>query len=567
MDADLLLVNGKIITLDGSSRITEAVAIRGDRIAAVGAAADLDARIDPASRRIDLGGRAVLPGFYDAHPHMDREGLRNYGGCSLLGLRSVAEIVDKVAEAARTTPLGEWIVFMPMGAPPFDYVNDPRMLKEGRFPNRHDLDAVAPDHPVYIRNVWGWWSRPPYPAVANTAALKRAGIGRHTPDPYNIAIQRDEQGEPTGIFIERNRVSLLEYTLFREAPRFTYEDRLASVRDGARAYAALGTTGGYESHGLTPALMRAYREADERGELIVRIAAPLSLPTSAKSRREISDLLYHWSPAAGGRGASAGNFRFSGITLDHADPNVAAPIARDYPYEQWAGFFSQGITAGEFVEIGMEAAKRRIRLNVIIATGPPYHDTEATISLLEQIDRAAPIRDLRCVGFHLNNVTADQLRRIRDLGLCISLTPSFIYSHTKWLGLDRLGKDAVPIAEVLHAGIPVALGSDNVPPSMLFTCWEALVRWDEDGKQDLGPSNLSREEALRLCCQTPHFMNWDEDKRGMIAPGRAADLVVLDGDPLTCDVDLLPQLRAKLTMLDGRITHDALAAAPTEARR
>ena len=558
MSADLLLVNGKVITLDSSSRIAEAVAVRGTRIVGVGDAQSLGAQVDPRARRIDLGGRAVLPGFYDAHPHMDREGLRAYGGRSILGLRSVAEIVEKVAEAARTASEGEWIVFMPMGAPPFDYINNPRLLKEGRFPSRHDLDAVAPNHPVYIRNVWGWWSRPPYPAVANTVALKRAGITRDTPDPYNIKIVRDERGDPTGVFLESNRVSLLEYTLFRDAPRFTYEDRLNSVRDGSKAYSALGTTGGYESHGLSPTLMRAYREADERGELTVRIAAPLSLPTSAKSRSEISEMLYQWAPAAAGRGTSSGNFRFSGITMDHADPNISAPIARDYPYEQWAGFYSQGITASEFVEIGIEAAKLRFRLNFVIATAPPYHDTEQTISLLEQINREAPIRDLRCVGFHLNNIRPEQLRRIRELGLMISLTPSFIYSHTAGLGLDRLGKDAVPISEVLHAGIPVALGSDNVPPSMLFTCWEALARWDDDGKKNLGPSNLTREEALRICCQTPHHMNWDEDLRGMIADGRAADLVVLDGDPLTCDVDLLPQLKAVMTMLDGRITHDAL---------
>jgi predicted amidohydrolase YtcJ len=565
MDADLLLVNGNVVTFDSSSRIAEAVAIRGKRIVGVGETRALSAQVDSRTKRIDLAGRSVLPGFYDAHPHMDREGLRAYGGRSILGLRSIEEILEQVALAARNTPEGEWIVFMPMGAPPFDYMNNPKLLKEGRFPTRHDLDAVAPNHPVYIRNVWGWWSRPPYPAIANSAALKQVGITRHTADPYNIKIVRDAAGEPTGVFLETNRVSLLEYTLFRDAPRFTYQDRLNSVCDGSKVYSALGTTGGYESHGLTPALMRAYREADERGELTVRISGPLSLPTSAKSRRDISDLLYHWAAAAGGRGATTGNFRFSGVTIDHADPNISAPIAREYPYEQWAGFFSQGITASEFVEIGIEAAKLGIRLNFVIATSPPYHDTDQTIALMEQINREAPIRDLRCVGFHLNSITPDQIRRIRELGIAISLTPSFIYSHSGGLGLSRLGQDAVPISEVLHAGIPVALGSDNVPPSMLFTCWEALVRWDDEGQQHLGKSNLTREEALRICCQTPHYMNFDEDNRGRIAPGQAAELVVLNGNPLTCDVDLLPQLEADMTILDGRITHDRISTAAEAA--
>jgi predicted amidohydrolase YtcJ len=95
---------------------------------------------------------------------------------------------------------------------------------------------------------------------------------------------------------------------------------------------------------------------------------------------------------------------------------------------------------------------------------------------------------------------------------------------------------------------------------MLFTCWEALVRWDNVGQQHLGQSNLTREEALRICCQTPHYMNFDEDHRGQIAPGRAAELVVINGDPLNCDVDLLPQLPVEMTMVDGRITHDQITA-------
>ena len=326
--ADLLLHNGRIITLDDGSRISEAVAIRGSKILAVGEDADLEKRVPPETRRIDLKGRTVLPGFFDAHPHADREGLKTLGGESLAGANSVAAIVERVAEAARKARPGEWIVFMPMGAPPFGYVNDANMLKEGRYPNRHDLDRVAPDNPVYIRGVWGWWTRPPFPAVANSEAMRRCGITAASADPYNIKIVRDSGGNPTGVFLETNRTSLLEFTLFRNVPRFTYEDRLESVRIGSEIYSALGTTSAYETHGLTPALLRAYRELNERGDLKVRMSAPLSLPSSALSRRDLSKLLRQWAPSAGGSGIPAGNFRVSGVTLDHADPNIAAPIAR-----------------------------------------------------------------------------------------------------------------------------------------------------------------------------------------------------------------------------------------------
>ena len=560
--ADLLLSNGNIITLDSASSTSEAVAVRGSKIVAVGKTADLEARVAPDTRRINLQGQTLLPGFFDTHPHMDREGLKTLGGASLVGANSVSAIVERVAEAATKAKPGEWLVFMPMGGPPFDYVNNPSMLKEGRFPNRYDLDGVAPDNPVFIRGVWGWWARPPFPAVANSEALRRCGITAASVDPYNIKIVRDPGGLPTGLFLETNRTSLLEYTLFRSVPRFTYEDRLESVRRSSEIYSSSGTTSAYEAHGLTPELLRAYREIDERGELSVRMSAAVSLPSSSMKRSRLIDLLDQWAPAAGGRGMASGNFRVFGVTLDHGNPKIAATVARDYPYVQWAGNFEQGITTSEFVEIGIEAAQRKLRLNFLIAT-TPYHSVDGTLDLLEQIDKQAPIRDLRCVGFHLINASAQQLRRIRDLGLIITMTPSFIYSHAAELHLDKLGQDACPIREVLDAGIPLTLGSDNVPPSMFFTAWEALVRWDETGQQHLGDSRLDREEVLRLCCQSPHYINWEEDNRGVIAAGMAAELMVLDANPLTCDIDLLPQLTPVLTMVDGRIVHDAGLSAKT----
>ena len=552
--ADLLLSNGNIITLDSASSTSEAVAVRGSKIVAVGKTADLEARVAPDTRRINLQGQTLLPGFFDTHPHMDREGLKTLGGASLIGANSVSAIVERVAEAATRAKPGEWLVFMPMGGPPFDYVNNPSMLKEGRFPNRYDLDEAAPDNPVFIRGVWGWWARPPFPAVANSEALRRCDITAASVDPYNIKIVRDPGGLPTGLFLETNRTSLLEYTLFRNVPRFTYEDRLESVRRSSEIYNSSGTTSAYEAHGLTPELLRAYREVDERGELSVRMSAAVSLPSSSMNRSRLIDLLDQWAPSAGGRGMASGNFRVFGVTLDHTDPKIAAIIAKDYPYVQWAGNFDQGITTSEFVEIGIEAARRKLRLNFLIATHPPYHSVDGTLDMLEEIDKQAPLRDLRCVGFHLINANAQQLRRVRDLGLIITMTPSFIYSHAAEL---RLGQDACPIREVLDAGIPVALGTDNVPPSMFFTAWEALARWDESGQRQLGDSRLDREEVLRLCCQSPHYINWEEDNRGVIAPGMAAEFMVLDANPLTCDIDLLPQLAPVLTVVDGRIVHDA----------
>ena len=177
---DLILHGGRVITLDRGSRIAQAVAVRSGHITAVGDDAALLKDAAPTTRLIDLGGRSVLPGFFDAHPHADREGLKARGGIPIAGLHSVADIVAVVKRAAQTTPAGEWIVLMPMGEPPHEYISRPDQLTDGRFPTRHDLDAVAPDHAVYIRAVWGWWSRRPFPVGGEFAgAQARRCHARH----------------------------------------------------------------------------------------------------------------------------------------------------------------------------------------------------------------------------------------------------------------------------------------------------------------------------------------------------------------------------------------------------
>ena len=125
-----------------------------------------------------------------------------------------------IRRLAARRPKGEWIVTMPVGAPPF-YLDPPASLAERRWPTRADLDAAAPDHPVYIRGIWGYWNKPPVYSIANSAALARAGIARDTVPPGGVEILKDAAGEPTGVFVEHNLIQVIEFTLMKDAPRFT----------------------------------------------------------------------------------------------------------------------------------------------------------------------------------------------------------------------------------------------------------------------------------------------------------------------------------------------------------
>jgi predicted amidohydrolase YtcJ len=543
---DLILHNGKIITLDASSRVAQAVTVRAGLIASVGEDAALLKTAAPTTRCIDLKGRCVLPGFFDAHPHADREGLKARGGIPIAGLHSVAAIVDIVKRAAQTTPAGEWIVLMPMGEPPHEYISRPEQLTDGRFPTRHDLDA--PDHAVYIRAVWGWWSRRPFHSIANSLALSRAGVTRDTPAPHNVDIVKDAHGEPTGVFLERNFVPVLEYTLFRDLPRFKYADRLDSVRLGAQAYAAAGTTSLYEGHGLTPTVIRAYRENAERGALPLRMHAPISMPSAAFDDKRLLDLFYHYAGVAGGRGRGDDILRVEGINLGgHADSTVADIIAGGYPYDQWAGHFYQAMTPARFVKLGIEAARLGLRVNCVVS-----RDLEYALSAYEAIDKEVPIRDRRWVVIHVNQASDAQIRRMKALGVIATVVPGFLWMAGDRYGLDRLGEEGIPIRRMLDGGVPVALSTDGVPYSMLWTAWEAIARWDHDGQRRLGESRLTREEALRMAIQSGHRLTWNEDRFGSLEVGKVADMVVLAGDPLSCELDRLKDIRVDRTFLGGR---------------
>jgi hypothetical protein len=545
---DLILHGGKIITLDRGSRLAQAIAVRSGQIAAVGDDAALLKEAAPTTQLIDLDGRSVVPGLFDAHPHADREGLKARGGIPIAGLHSVAGIVEVVKRAARTTPAGEWIVLMPMGEPPHDYISRPEQLTDGRFPTRHDLDAAAPDHPVYIRAVWGWWSRRPFPSVANSRALARAGVTRDTRAPHNVEILKDARGEPTGVFLERNFVPVLEYTLFRDLPRFKYCDRVESVRLGAHAYAAAGTTSLYEGHGLTPTVIRAYRENAERDALPLRMHAPVSMPSAAFDDKRLVDLFYHYAGPAGGRGRGDDILRVEGINLGgHADATVADIIAAGYPYDQWAGHFYQAMTAERFVKLGIEAARLGLRVNCVIS-----RDIEYGLGAYEAIDKEVSIRDRRWVMIHVNQATDAQIRRMKALGVIATVVPGFLWMAGDRYGLDKLGGDGIPIRRLLDGGVPVALSTDGVPYSMLWAAWEAIARWDEDGQRRLGDSHLTREEALRMAAQSGHQLTWNEDRFGSLEAGKVADMAVLAEDPLTCDLDRLKDIRIERTFLGGR---------------
>ncbi|HEY9237256.1 MAG TPA: amidohydrolase family protein, partial [Burkholderiaceae bacterium] len=297
--ADLVLSGGPVLTMVPGAAPAQAVAVVGDRIAAVGSDADIAPWLGPRTRRIDLAGRTLIPGVIDAHAHMEREGLKTLRP-TLAHARNIADVLEVVRREAARLPEGQWIITMPVGQPPF-YFGGPATLAEGRMPDRHELDAVAPRHPVYIPGLFGNWGVPPGHSALNSLALQRNQITADTcPDCEGLSIERGADGQPTGVIVETNKRPLVEFSILTQVPPFSFADRLEGLRRSLPLYHAFGTTSVYEGHGSAPETIAVYRALWEEGGLSMRTRLCVS-PTwdnVAEARRAMRD----WLAFARGRG-------------------------------------------------------------------------------------------------------------------------------------------------------------------------------------------------------------------------------------------------------------------------
>lgn len=563
--ADTILYGGKVLTVDGRFSIAQAVAIRNGSFLAVGTNAQVLKLAGRGTRRINLGGKTVVPGLTDGHAHMDREGLK-YLYPSLGGARSIGDVVRIVQAQVKKAKPGEWIVTMPVGDPPF-YQNVPGILAENRLPNRWELDAVSPDNPVYIRGIWGFWNRPPVVSVANSAALRLANITRDTQAPYDgVTIVKDPgTGEPTGVFSERSFVPTVEFSLMKVVPRFTHELRLKALQDSMKRYNAGGTTSVYEGHGLASEVLRVYKELWSRNELTVRSHLVVS-PTPGKGTApELEEMIRDWATPADGAGFGDRMLRVGGLFIPvGGNPQVARLLKAEAPYTGWAAYYYDALSADRFRELALLAAKYRLRVNTIASN---QGDLDTVLALFEQVDEQFPIAASRWVVEHIDQVSDKNIATMKKLGI----VPTTIPASAVWKGgaarmrqkpREDWDKHARYRA-MAGAGLPLVLGTDNVPPEPFFTLWAAVARKDRDTAEVIVPAQkLSREEALRAMTINGAYLTFEENVRGSIERGKHADLVVIQEDYLAIPEDRIRDIKPVMTMLGGKIVYERKRAAP-----
>jgi predicted amidohydrolase YtcJ len=548
---DLILLGGRVLTLDSALRVEEAVALTGDRITAVGGSADVRRLAGADTRVLELHGRAVIPGLVDAHAHMDREGLKSLYP-SLAGARSLDDVLQRIEALVKAAAPGDWIVTMPIGDPPY-YFDVPANLREKRYPTRHDLDRVAPRNPVYVRSIWGYWRHTlPLVSIANSEALRLAGITRDTVPPWDgIIIERDSAGEPTGIFTEQTYIPVVELSLMAVAPRFTHDDRVRGLRESMKIYNGTGTTSVVEGHGVAAEVLRVYDEAASRREMTVR--AYLTLSPSWGAAHAIEERLAEWRPRIAGRGSGDAFHRFAGLVAETNPSTDGAVRARSMPYTGWAGFsYDAALPREQLRALLLTAARQDIRV-LSMGTG--------LLDLYEEVARAEPIRDRRWVIEHIGILTGDEIGRIRDLGVVLTThTNRYLYKEAEAFR-RQVGPGAedtiVPLRRLKEAGVHVALATDNVPPSLFWPIWQAVARVSRTANRVVAPAQrLSRAEALRAATIEGAYVTFEEAEKGTIELGKLADLVVLSDDPTTCAEIQIRDISAELTIVGGRIVYD-----------
>ncbi len=558
--ADLVLRGGTVLTLAGTGEAT-AVAVEGDRIRAMGTDAEVSSLIGASTKVIELAGRTLMPGLTDGHAHLDREGLKEVLP-SMSGCRSIRELVDRLARLAADTPPGQWIVTMPLGEPPEYFVYE-TMFEEGRLPDRQDLDRASTRHPILIRCAWGYWPfKLPLLTVANSAALSLAGIrcGTLAPSPL-VEIDVDGQGEPTGRIFDNAYQPITEFTLFRTAPHFTADDRLRTLGRSMQLYNACGTTSVFEGHGVSAEVIDAYRALRSHNRQTVRATLAFSPGWSGASEEDVAKWVTEQAGRLSGRGAGDDWLRLAGVYAEmDSRPEEARMRALCAPQTGWAGFnYDCTLPRDKLLVLVKAAAREKLRVCSI---------QMENLELYEEAARESPIADLRWVIAHPITIDAGQVSRLREHGIVVTThTNAYIWKKAsaiaRGLGPDKTDR-LCPIRSLLDAGVTVSLATDNVPISLWPCIWQAVERLDRDTASVVAPGQrITREEALRCATVSGAYLCMEEHQRGTLEPGKLADMIVLDENPLAMDAYRLPHVAPALTIAGGQVVFQKVGSEST----
>jgi predicted amidohydrolase YtcJ len=522
---DVVLLDGKIVTVDAASPLREALAIRDGKILALGSTAEMRRLAGADTRVVELGGRTVIPGLIDSHLHAVRAALSFSTEVNWIGARSLREALERISEAARRRPRGSWLIV----AGGWNELQ----FAERRRPTQAELEAAAPDNPVYVQLGYGW-------VVMTDEGFERLGIRSDADLPAGGTLLRD--GERLTGAIGGGQGAII--ALFDRLPKPTFAEQVQGTREFFRELNRLGLTGVVDPGGnnLFPADYQALFDVWRAGELTVRVAYSLNGQTAGGEFEELKSLT---AVTPMGFGDDRLHFNGLGERITFAMNNNPEPTAehkeRYYEIVRWAA------------ERGM----------AITMHWGPDGTVPHLLEIFERVNREVPIAPLRWSIAHLNDASGETLRRMAELGVGWTVQDAMYFGGEDLV--RRQGADAArripPVVTADRLGVVIGGGTDahRVASYNPFTA----LQWFLDGKAvagtpTRGPEELpSRLTALKFYTLGSAWFSFDDDVRGSLEVGKLADLAVLAADYLTVPVEAVGDIESVLTLLGGEVVYAA----------
>lgn len=527
LHADLVLINGKIYSMNDNDDVYEALAVKDGRIVFTGSSKDAKDFIDSETLVVDLNGKTVLPGFIDTHIHFIGVGF-SLMMLDLREVKSIEEFKDKVERVVKEFGEGKWILGRGW---------DQDKFIEKRYPNRWDLDEVAPKNPVFLRRVCG------HIAIANSLALKLAGIDKTTPDPEGGKIDRNEEGEPTGIL----RESAMRL-VWSKIPPPSLDDYIRAVELACNEALSHGiTTVHFVS--VTPEEIEALQIAKSLGKLKVRVCLYIS-----------AEYLDHLSKLRIRRGFGDYFLKINGIKTLVDGSLGARTAALRAPYNDDPK--TKGIlvlSRDKLKDIVLKANNCGLQI-AVHAIGDMA--VEMVLDVFKEVLSMYPTSDHRHRIEHASIISPELIELMNNLGICASVQPRFIISDF-WV-VDRVGvertKWVYPFNSMIKANLKIAGGSDCPvdPLDPLYQIYSAVTRGKYEKIELYNYTQdecLTPLEAVKLFTRNAAYIGFEEDVKGSIDVGKFADMVILSDDPLTVNESMIKDIKVLATFVDGKLVY------------
>jgi predicted amidohydrolase YtcJ len=527
----VIVVNARVWTVDPSRPEAEAVAVTGDRITAVGSRAEIEQLRGANTRVVDAAGRFLMPGFNDAHIHLMTGGAQ-LDSVDLKDAATPGEFARRIGERARATARGEWVLGGNW---------DEQGWPGAPLPTRQQVDALTPDTPVFVNRY------DEHMSLANSAALRLAGVTAKTPDPPGGVIVRDERGNPTGILKDAAQAYV-----FKVIPPPSREQRVRTLKRALAHMASLGVTS-VQDMGPDPDDVAIYGQLADAGELTARIrAVPAEVPLAA--RLAAGPVPRPVSPF----------FRLSGAK-GFADGSLGSTTAYFFePYSDAPG--SRGLLADEMQPLD----QMRARLVAVDKAGEQLcihaigdRAIGMVLDLFADVARANGPRDRRPRIEHSQHVAPRDFERYAQLGAIASVQPYHAIDDGKWaekrIGPER-AKTTYAFRSFADHSVRLAFGSDwpVAPLDPVQGIYAAVTRATLDGKRPQGwvpEQKVSVAEAIEAFTAGAAYAEFMEREKGSISPGKLADLVLLAADPFKTAPEALRSLRVDLTICGGKLVY------------